>query len=770
MGKFQLFAKILLSLLSAYVVISLLTFSPLDISEVSYPASSESINKGGIIGAYTAYYLYSYLGLGSFLFIALSLILLFINQKKKSDRFIFITGAVFLQLSVLTLLSIQGVVKPDYFGLAGVMADCGGLVGNKFQNILSRYFGTFGAAVCGVLALLFSTSLMLEQGILPALIWIKKTFLFMVYISIRIYDKLKDFFTWLKMKRMKRLQQKLNEQIMKEEDELEAEYNVLPATTSEQDEPEEQIEAQAEPISVKSKEEPAVGSMLLQSENNPVPVKRAIHYEYPPIELFDNKIEKVHDVSKQEMDLRKKMIVSALEEFGVQVKVVQYEEGPTVTLYELELAPGTRISEVSKLTDELSMKLMVPNIRIIAPLPGKGTVGVEVPNPFPNTVRVRGFLENMGRQLKKVPLPLLLGKTNVGEPLVKNLTDMPHLLIAGTTGSGKSICLKSLITGLVSLKSPDELKLFLIDPKMVELTLFEDIPHLWAPVITDSRKATYVLDWLIKEMDDRYIMFNKLHVMKIETFNQLGKDEIGSRLTEKGMTKENIEKFPISLPYVVVVIDELADLMLSSSKEVENAIIRLSQKARAVGIHIIAATQRPSTDVVTGLIKSNMPARISFKVASQIESRIILDSKGAERLLGKGDMLFIMPGMNTPVRAQCTYSDENETFRLTKFLKTLGDPVYREDLLEINNDDDWEGSEDDEMFEESCRIVLENKRGSISLIQRKLQIGYQRAARLVEAMEKVGIVGSYNGAKSREVLMTVQQWEEKRKAQQASNT
>lgn len=768
MTRFQLFVRIFLVLISFYILISLITFTPDDIAEINYPPPTEISNKGGIVGAYTAYYFYRFFGLGAFLFIGLSLLVYF-KQKKGMERFSYLCGATFVQLSTVSLLALQFVITPAAIGLQSVMTSCGGYLGHSVSGLLSRYFGGIGATIISALVFLGSLSLMLERGLEPIINtfiklwqWSRTAFAFISAQIMMGAAKLDEI--------RKRIRSRRNEEAEREH---EADKYTSPDPPIAK--PETQITITA--ADTRSAFSNSARPELTGRAQYPMPklhestanvVKKILPYEQPPIDIFNNRIERLHEVSKQEMELRRKMIISALEEFGVHVKVVQYEEGPTVTLYELELAPGTRISEVSKLTDELSMKLMVPNIRIIAPLPGKGTVGVEVPNPFPNTVRIREFLEKFGKNLRKTPLPLLLGKTNVGEPLIKNLTEMPHLLIAGTTGSGKSICLKSLIAGLVSLKSYDELKLFLIDPKMVELTVFEDIPHLWSPVITDARRATYVLDWLIKEMDDRYSLFNKLRVMKIETFNQLGKAEIEARLKENGFMDEDIQKISPFMPYVVIAIDELADLMLSSGKEVENTIIRLSQKARAVGIHIIAATQRPSTDVVTGLIKSNMPARASFKVASQIESRIILDTKGAERLLGKGDMLFTMPGVLTPIRAQCTYVDEDELNKLVRYLKGLGEPTYKEDLLEINSDQEWEGTENDEMFDEACRVVIESKRGSVSLIQRKLQIGYQRAARMIECMERMGLVGPYNGAKAREVYMTMQEFEEKRKTTQNS--
>jgi S-DNA-T family DNA segregation ATPase FtsK/SpoIIIE len=458
------------------------------------------------------------------------------------------------------------------------------------------------------------------------------------------------------------------------------------------------------------------------------------------------------------------VIESALREFSINARVVNYEIGPAVTMYELVLGEGQQIHAVMARQDEISMRLAVPPVRIVGPIPGKGTVGIEVPNPFPDTVRMREFLEKNYADLRKIALPIVLGKTNSGDPIVKSLSEMPHVLIAGATGSGKSVCLKSIITSLVVSMSWEEVKLILIDPKMVELVAFGDIPHLWAPVVTDNKKAALVLDWLVKEMDERYMLLNKAGVGHIEKFNKLGKAKVEERLKEAGLTDEQIKGFPTYMPYIVCVVDELADLMMTARKEVEFSIIRLSQKARAIGIHLVVATQRPSTDVITGLIRSNMPARIGFKVASQIESRIILDRKGAERLLGKGDMLLVLPGSFDPARAQCTFTSDEEIRGVVGFLKSKGKPEYHQQLVEIETVADLEGTDKDELFEEAVRVILEEQRGSVSLLQRRLQIGYSRAARLMDAMEKYGIVGGYNGSSARDVVITLEQWEARKKA------
>ncbi|MCK5579429.1 MAG: DUF87 domain-containing protein, partial [Planctomycetes bacterium] len=336
-----------------------------------------------------------------------------------------------------------------------------------------------------------------------------------------------------------------------------------------------------------------------------------------------------------------------------------------------------------------------------------------------------------------------------------DLRSMPHLLIAGTTGAGKSVCVASIILSLLMNRKPDEMKLLLIDPKMVELSVFKDIPHLISPVVTDMRRAPAVLEWLVRTMEERYELFLRVGVKKIETYNQLGESKIRDRLIEDGEIPGDV---PTRLPYIVVMIDELADLMMAASDNVETAITRLAQKSRAVGLHLVMATQRPSVDVITGLIKSNMPTRVSFKVASKVDSRTILDRNGAEKLLGKGDMLMLMPPATELHRALCTFIGDSEAKKVVDFLKKQGEPQFDRELVAIETNNDFEDMGKDELFDEAAQIVVETQRGSVSLLQRRLEIGYTRAARLVDMMAKIGVVGEYKGSKAREVMMTPEEW------------
>jgi S-DNA-T family DNA segregation ATPase FtsK/SpoIIIE len=724
-----------------FLLISLLTFDSGDVGGARYPLNETVQNKGGLIGAYLAQFLYRNFGLVSYILVALAGFWSFMIFFRMEIRHLYLKliSTFVLILSLCTLASIQGVMTPAMFGLEGVSVGLGGNYGKALDILLVTQIGHAGALLfIGLLAAVsavLATDWLAYRGVLWAFEGISKG--------------------WAKPPAP-----------VEEPKALVVEKTPRVKPTPPPPEPKEE-ELERQPLPEPTPLPPPVPQPIVRVQTSAV-IKKPMPYTQPPMDIFEQKVEKIHDVSQEEIEQRRKLIEASLKEYGIEVSIIKYDIGPTVTTYELELPPGCRISRVAGLANELSMKLMVPNIRIVQ-LPGKGTVAAEVPNPFPNSVRIREFIEGKNyEELRKVPLPLLLGKASSGDTFVRDLAGLPHLLIAGTTGSGKSVCLKTAITSLLISKSPDELKVIMIDPKMVELTAFEDIPHLWAPVITDAKKATHVLDWLVKEMEDRYMLLSKLRVTHINTFNGLGKEEIVKRLAEAGCDGAQIERVPSQLPYVVVVIDELADLMYTVGKEVEGSIIRLCQKARAVGIHVIAATQRPSADVLTGLIKSNMPARISFRVLSHIESQIIMDRKGAERLLGKGDMLVYLPGQDAPMRAQCTWVSDDEIRSLTKFLKTLGEPQYREEILEIEKTGDFEGSPDDEMFDEAVQVVLETRRGSISLLQRRLMVGYQRAARLMETMEKFGIVGAYNGDKPREVLVTAETWQKLKESRKAA--
>lgn len=496
--------------------------------------------------------------------------------------------------------------------------------------------------------------------------------------------------------------------------------------------------------------------------------KRTEGYELPPLELLDpphaSDLTGEENVMRRDTDILEK----TLKDFNVEAGVVDIERGPVVTMYEMKLAPGIKVSKVSGLSNELAMALKAEAVRIVAPIPGKDTVGIEVPNRNRDLVCLRELIEKATPKTKNQEIPLFLGKNTKGNAIISNMAKLPHLLIAGETGSGKSVCISSLILSIIYTKKPDEVKLILIDPKKVELSFYQDIPHLMHPVVTDPKKAQAVLEWAVKKMEDRYQLLKYAGVNHMSKYNDLPDQEKENRVRPQVEADFIVPK---QLPYVVIVIDELADLMMVAQKEIETAITRLAQKSRAVGIHLILATQRPSVDVITGLIKSNMPSRIAFRVLTGIDSNTILGKRGAEKLLGMGDMLYSSPGMRHLVRAQGTFVSDQEIIKTTGFIKGQAEPEFNEELAKWKPSNEKPDASPDGVdegavpfgepaFMEAVEVFLQEGRASTTLLQTRLKIGYAHAARLVDQMAQVGIVGPSLGAKGRELLVTPEEWEE----------
>ena len=490
-----------------------------------------------------------------------------------------------------------------------------------------------------------------------------------------------------------------------------------------------------------------------------VKAKRRKHegYERPSLSLLADPPGEYQE-SQEALVLEKRRILQqTLDDFAVDAQAVGHMTGPVISMFELSLAPGVKVSQISSLAPDIARALAVPGVRVVSPLPGRDTVGIEVPNMDKEIVRLKELMDLAPDASERMQIPLYLGKDAGGRPIVADLTTMPHLLLAGTTGSGKSVCINSIISAILMTRSPEQVRLILIDPKMVEMAAFERIPHLLCPIVHDMQRAEAVLEWAATRMDERYELLKEAGVRNIASYNRLGAREIYRRFGAEG--EEERAQIPTSLPYYVIIIDELADLIMTSSKDVENHIIRIAQKARAVGIHLVVATQRPSVNVVTGLIKSNMPCRISFRVASRQESRIILDQNGADVLLGQGDMLFLQPGTSHLVRAQGTYVDESEVRALVDFVRGGGEPEFDPELVRIQSGRSQSaGGQRDELFDQAVEIVLTTRRGSVSLLQRRLSIGYSRASRIVDQMAEAGILGDYKGSQARECLMTLEEW------------
>ncbi len=443
--------------------------------------------------------------------------------------------------------------------------------------------------------------------------------------------------------------------------------------------------------------------------------------------------------------------------FGIQAKVVGVEPGPVITQYELSLGSGVKVHKIVAMEEDLQLALKASTLRIEAPIPGRSTVGIQVPNEHRAMVRIS---ELMGMvDLTRMRLPLFLGKDAKGAALVSDLAEMPHLLVAGSTNSGKTVCLNSIVLSLLLTQPPDRVKLILIDPKMVEMSDYAGVPHLLAPVVTDMRRAADALEWAVRQMDDRYSLLQRTNVRSIETYNKLGLEEVRSRLGEPEA------QVPADIPYIVIVVDEMADLMLQGQGDCEALIQRLAQKARGAGVHVILATQRPSVDVITGVIRANLPCRVAFQVPTKVDSRVILDRNGAEKLLGAGDMLFLPPKSAELIRAQGCYVSSEEIRQVVDFVKEQGEPVFDEELARWKEGGvGEEGESDDPFYDQAVRFTLETQRGSASLLQRQFKLGYTRASRLIDQMQRNGIVGAYKGSQAREVLVTLEEWD-KRDAQ-----
>ena len=447
-------------------------------------------------------------------------------------------------------------------------------------------------------------------------------------------------------------------------------------------------------------------------------------------------------MTDETLDDLSSLLMEKLQDFGIDCNVSGSYPGPVITRFEVEPGPGIKVNKFVSLSDDLALALKARRIRILAPIPGKGAVGIEVPNPTPETVYLREVMDAITTE----KLPIALGKMIEGKPYVADITTMPHLLIAGATGSGKSVCMHSIIASLLLTRTPSQVRLAMIDPKMLELSIYEGIPHLWAPVVIETDKATGLLEALVSEMENRYKRLSRIGVRSIDEFN--------SRLTPESEDER--------LPYIVVFIDELADLMLTVSREIEPAISRLAHMARAVGIHMVLATQRPSVDVITGVIKANFPSRIAFNVQSKTDSRTILDMNGAEKLLGKGDMLYLPTTSPEPVRVHGSFISTEETRTIVEHLRDQPEVPFE---FEFPDDDSWNIGDpfvvkiDDPLFSKAKQVVVHTQQGSVSIIQRRLRVGYSRAASLIDMLEQAGIVGPFQGSKARAVLVTMEELE-----------
>ncbi len=712
--------------ISLLLLASLLSFSPHDLPWYTSAPYVPAHNLIGIAGAYLAGIVYFILGYSAF---ALVVFGFFISWNKFTSRDIQCSFPKFLSLVVL-LVVVSSLLAMIFSLDHHEQFKAAGLVGIVFSDFLQKYLSPVGAVITliilGCLALVVTGEFMVSP--------------FVVWLAGFVKDGISTLFGKIKeLPRTAPAGVKPKAAVVQKNVEFN-EKDFAGLTGPAENKPKKDVVLPPAAIQANKPAGPNIHIVAPQEQPKPaVDIKPKVVGEYhlPSLELL--KDAPVVPESKIQETLKNgaKILEETLEDFGVNIKVVDIERGPVITRYELQPAPGVKIQSISSLADDIALALSAPAVRILAPIPGKNRVGIEVPNGATAAVFLKDVLSQEQYRASKSKLTLCIGKDTSGKPLFADLADMPHLLVAGTTGSGKTVCLNSLIMSILFNASPSEVKFIMVDPKMVELVPYNDLPHLITPVITDAKKVNPVLNWLVGEMENRYKTLAKEQVRNIKGYHAKG----------------------LLMPYIVVVVDELADLMQVSAKSVEGAIARLAQLARAVGIHLILATQRTSVDVITGVIKANFPARLSFKVASKVDSRTVLDANGAENLIGKGDLLFMKPGDNKPTRGQCCYVSDDEINGVIAYIKTQGNPDYNDQVLKPQANTGAGSLEDkDEMYDEAVKVVIETNQASVTILQRRLRLGYSRAARLIDMMEQYGIVGPYAGSKARDILVDREKW------------
>lgn len=771
--KADLMALVLLAL-TVFAGLALYSYDPADPpSSAVFPVRETPANLCGPIGANVSHTVLNSIGIGAwFLFATLAVAVVRLTIKKPvKDPGVRSIGVAFSLLAFATMAQLW---VPSFGG--GPVLGSGGYFGVWGVSLLEANFSTVGTII--ICVAVFAAGLILSGQIVFVTI-------FLSLLTWPIRAVIRSFMSPEKSTDQAETETARSESSTPEPstpDPQASESVDEPAEEPEEDDPVEEPEIAAlenkrvddkepprKPIKVNPPATARARELAMRNRlESKVETAADDEFELPSLDMLEDAEEFPYDLLAKKAQVAAVTLEKTFQEFGLNIRVAEIDTGPVITQFELELEPGLRLNKVTALADDLAIALRVPSVRVVAPIPGKNTVGVEVPNEKQVMVRLREIIESSPDDADKMRLPLFLGKDVSGRPLAVDLTKLPHLLIAGRTGTGKSVCLNTLILSMLMTRSPDDVKMLMIDPKMVELSPYKRVPHLMHPVITDMKKAEAVLAWAVDKMEQRYDLLARCGVRHLDGYNKLGKIE---RLERLGIDPDDPDQadeaneIPDRMPYIVIIADEMADMMMTSGKDVEGHIIRLAQKSRAVGIHLVLATQKPTVDVITGLIKSNLPSRISFQVASRTDSRVVLDELGADRLLGNGDMLYLAPGTSNITRAQGTYVGDDEINRVIDFYAVY-EPQYSTELAQVSSgktSSDSQGADpsriEDDLYEDAIEVIIREGRGSVSLLQRALGIGYGRGARLIDYMAEDGIVGDYNGSQAREVLYTPEQWE-----------
>jgi DNA segregation ATPase FtsK/SpoIIIE, S-DNA-T family len=748
---------IVLIALAVLLLLSIFSYDPNDVAFNQSPPNSPPANFIGPVGAYAVFALYMSIGIAAYP-VPLALALMGLGHLLRRSDLIRRKGWFLLSflLAFACIAQLQDLGGPELLEQLNISGNPGGFLGNLLgEMIFAGLIGEVGTLIVAWSVLLASLVLLTQMHPL-------QPFKLVAAGAVALF---KTINAWI-LKRSKKI-----EELQREERAAERERRKLERAlererkAARKEEMRKAAEAKKQPEPpAPPKPEPARKAPPKKArpadddfDEMKIPEIDCIKSDFrlPPIELLDPLPPESTRRVKVDVESSRRILEETLRDFNIDATVTGVDTGPVVTRYEVLPPPGIRVEKIAGLSNNIALALKAESVRVQAPIPGKGVVGIEIPNSKSTAVYLREVLESEEWRKSGAALPLALGKDVSGKVVVADLADMPHLLIAGATGAGKTVCMNSILTGLLMARKPEEMRLMLIDPKIVEFSNYNHMPHLVVPVITNAKKVGLGFRWVINEMEKRYKLFNKAKVRNIKAFNSrpIVKQ---TELFDDGVATRDKNELPETVPYIVVVVDELADLMAVAQAEIENSIARLAQLSRAVGIHMILATQRPSVNIITGTIKANFPARIAFQVAQKVDSRTIIDTIGADKLLGKGDMLFMPPGSSKIIRSQGAYANDDEINRVIEFIKEQGTPEYETEVqekIEGSKVDVPEIDEDDDLLSTAVEIIRQTRRASTSSLQRRLRIGYTRAARLMDILEEQGLIGPPNGSEPREILI-----------------